>query len=123
MANFQAVGEQFVNFYYTSFDTNRETLRGLYVQESMLTFEGEQFRGVDTIMNKLLSLSFQTVKHQLSTLDCQPSSTPNGILVFVSGFLQMDQDAPFKFSQVFHLNQLPNGQYCVFNDLFRLALG
>ena len=117
------IGEQFVNFYYSSFDTSRESLRGLYIQDSMLTFEGEQFRGVDSIMGKLNSLAFQSVKHQLSTLDCQPSSTPNGILVFVSGFLQMDQDNPFKFSQVFHLNMLPSGQYCIFNDLFRLALG
>lgn len=123
MANFQVVGEQFVTFYYSSFDSNRDSLRSLYNELSMLTFEGEQYRGVDSIMGKLKSLSFQTVRHQISTMDCQPSSTPNGILVFVSGFLQMDQDSPLKFSQVFHLNPQASGSYVVFNDMFRLALG
>jgi len=123
MANFQAVGEQFVTFYYSSFDTNRDSLRALYNEFSMLTFEGEQHRGVDGIMTKIKSMSFQTIKHQITTMDCQPSSTANGILVFVSGFMQMDQDNPFKFSQVFHLNQQADGHYFVFNDMFRLALG
>mmetsp|Transcript_5856 Transcript_5856/g.10426 ORF Transcript_5856/g.10426 Transcript_5856/m.10426 type:complete len:90 (-) Transcript_5856:38-307(-) len=89
----------------------------------MLTFEGEQYRGAESIVKKIVELQCTTVSHQILTIDAQPSSTPQGILVFVSGLLQMDQDAPFKFSQVFHLNLAASGQYYVFNDLFRLNLG
>lgn len=123
MADFNSIAQQFVQFYYTTFDTNRAGLFPLYNTESMLTFEGEQFRGAEFIVKKLLELSCTTVSHQILTIDAQPSSTPSGIIVFVSGLLQMDQDSPLKFSQVFHLNQAATGQYFVYNDLFRLNFG
>lgn len=106
-----------------TFDTNREGLAVLYTPQSMLTFEGEQFMGAESILAKLGTLTFSVIRHTITTLDCQPSSVPGGIVVFVCGTLQMDQDAPFKFSQVFHLNQAAGGQYFCHNDLFRLNIG
>mmetsp|Transcript_16287 Transcript_16287/g.23576 ORF Transcript_16287/g.23576 Transcript_16287/m.23576 type:complete len:124 (-) Transcript_16287:13-384(-) len=117
-----AVAQQFVQYYYGLFQTNREGLRSLFTADSMLTFESEQFKGVDAIMEKFNSLTAGTIVHQVHTLDAQPSSTPGAILVLVSGTLQLDQDAPLKFSQVFHLN--PSGaSYFCYNVLFRLNLG
>ena len=59
---------------------------GLYNEESMLSFEGEQFKGIAAIGQKLSEgLSFQNIQHRVETCDCQPSNFPNGILVFVSG--------------------------------------
>jgi len=123
MSSFEEVGKAFVGHYYTQFDANkRAELGNLYQNDSMLTFENDKFQGRDNILTKLTSLAFQTVKHQISTLDCQP--TPgNGILVFVSGNLAVDGnlETPIKFSQVFHLYPIPNsGGYYVLNDLFRL---
>lgn len=56
MSDFQSVGQQFVTHYYTTIDTNRAGLSGLYSGESMLSFEGEQFLGVESIMGKLQGL-------------------------------------------------------------------
>lgn len=68
-------------------------------------------------------LSFEKVEHVITTCDCQPvpAYQPNGILVFVSGTLRMDQNNPMTFSQCFHL--MPDGaSFWVLNDMFRLNL-
>ena len=108
------IGKAFVTHYYQAFDASieqRATLQGLYQNESMLTFENEQFMGMQAIMTKLTvrrrrpssarpsattelrrarsarqTLQFQTVQHQPTTTDCQPTRD-NGIVVFVTGKL------------------------------------
>jgi len=122
--NFEEIGKKFVEHYYTLFDSNkRADLGGLYQNESMLTFEGEKFQGRDNVVKKLTSLTFQTVKHAITTIDCQP--TPNsGVVVFVCGNLAVDgnTETPLKFAQTFQLFPVPNqpGAFFVFNDMFRL---
>jgi hypothetical protein len=69
--DFQALGTQFVQFYYTTFDTNRQGLMSLYTDDSMLTFEGEQIKGMQNIFTKLSEgLSFQTIEHRVEVMDC-----------------------------------------------------
>lgn len=51
--NFQDVANQFVPFYYTTFDTNREGLAQLYRDSSMLTYESTSVIGVAAIVDKL----------------------------------------------------------------------
>eukprot|EP00967_Tisochrysis_lutea_P092958 scaffold134217_cov39-Tisochrysis_lutea.AAC.1 len=70
------------------FDTNRQALQGLYQDGSMLSFESEQFMGIQAIMTKLTTLKFNTV----STLDSQPTPS-GGIICFVTGKLIVDGDA------------------------------
>lgn len=112
------IGKAFVTHYYQAFDASieqRATLQGLYQNESMLTFENEQFMGMQAIMTKLTvrrrgpssarpsattelrrarsarqTLQFQTVQHQPTTTDCQPTRD-NGIVVFVTGKLAVRQ--------------------------------
>ncbi|CAG8759342.1 29164_t:CDS:2, partial [Gigaspora margarita] len=80
--------------------------------QSMLTFEGQQFQGANKIIEKLAK-----VQHQISTIDAQPNF--NGIFVCVTGALQVDEDAPQRFAQAFQL--IPEGtSYYVLNDIFRL---
>ncbi|CAN7077723.1 unnamed protein product [Brassica oleracea var. botrytis] len=136
-----AVAKAFVEHYYTTFDSNRAGLVSLYQEGSMLTFEGQKIQGSQNIVAKLTSLPFQQCKHNITTVDCQPSGPANGMLVFVSGNLQLaGEQHALKFSQIstarcldfdcfiivlssvpqmFHLvsNQ---GNYYVFNDIFRL---
>lgn len=50
----------------------------------MLSFEGEKIQGAQNISNKLSSLPFQQCKHDISTVDCQPSGPAGGMMVFVS---------------------------------------
>ncbi|EFJ20863.1 hypothetical protein SELMODRAFT_230884 [Selaginella moellendorffii] len=115
------VSRAFVDHYYNTFDANRAGLVSLYQDASMLTFEGQQFQGAPNIANKLNSLPFQQCKHNISTVDCQPSGAHGGMLVFVSGILQLPgEEHPLKFSQMFHLVPTAEGSLFVLNDIFRL---
>ncbi|CDK26460.1 unnamed protein product [Kuraishia capsulata CBS 1993] len=86
----------------------------------MLTFESSQTQGAKAIVEKLVSLGFQKVKHRISTLDAQPASEAGDVLVMVTGELLIDDEQNAqRYSQVFHL--IPDGSsYYVFNDIFRL---
>ncbi|KAF5324542.1 hypothetical protein D9611_004249 [Ephemerocybe angulata] len=120
-ADLTAVGKQFADFYYQTFDGNRANLGPLYRDFSMLTFEGSPIQGTTNILEKLTSLPFQTVKHIVTTMDVQPT-TDGKILVLVTGMLQVDDSPnPLAYNQVFHL--VPEGTtYFVLNDIFRLNL-
>lgn len=96
-----AVAKAFVEHYYSTFDANRAGLANLYQDGSMLTFEGQKIQGSQNIVAKLTSLPFQQCKHQITTVDCQPSGPAGGMLVFVSGNLQLaGEQHALKFSQV-----------------------
>jgi len=118
---FDSIGRQFIQHYYNTFDANRSTLGPLYAEQSLLTFEGEQFQGSQSIVNKLVSLPFQKIKHELVRADCQPNPQNNGVIVFVVGKLFVDDSqAPLMFAQVFHLAPNPSGGFFCLNDMFRL---
>ncbi|KAK9452485.1 hypothetical protein V1511DRAFT_507676 [Dipodascopsis uninucleata] len=119
--NFQTLAEEFTNFYYKQFDSDRSQLGNLYREHSMLTFENSQMQGAKNIIEKLVSLPFQKVSHRISTLDAQPSSPDMGsVIVMVTGELLVDEEQNTqRYSQVFHL--IPDsGSYYVLNDIFRL---
>ncbi|KEZ38828.1 hypothetical protein SAPIO_CDS10871 [Scedosporium apiospermum] len=122
-ANFEEVAKQFIEFYYNTFDADRKGLSALYREQSMLTFESASVLGVNGIVEKLSGLPFQQVKHQVSTLDAQP--TPNGIFILVTGQLLVDEEQrPMNYCQAFQLVQdTATGQYFVYNDVFKLVYG
>jgi hypothetical protein len=122
MASFEEVGKQFVMHYYNVFDTQRDQLATLYTEQSMLSYEGEQFLGTQGIMGKLGGMP--SIQHKLVTFDAQPTFN-NGILAFVSGDLIIDGNVeqPMKFAQTFHLCQGGTAGYYCHNDLFRLNYG
>merc|ERR1719362_1351003 len=116
-AGFQQIGEQFVQHYYQTFDSNRSQLGALYS-------EGEQIQGAANIVQKLAGLPFQKVAHQIVKCDCQPNPVNNGVVIFVTGNLLVDDNtSPLKFAQVFQLVQGPGGNYICQNDMFRLNIG
>ncbi|KAJ5861586.1 Nuclear transport factor NTF-2 [Penicillium soppii] len=120
MADFNSIAEQFVQFYYQTFDANRQGLGGLYRDHSMLTFETSSVLGTQAIVEKLASLPFEKVVHQIATFDAQPSSE-NGIIVLVTGALLVDEEQkPMNYSQCFKLQPDGAGSYFVLNDVFRL---
>ncbi|KAL8846680.1 MAG: hypothetical protein Q9221_008239 [Calogaya cf. arnoldii] len=122
--DFQGIAQQFTEFYYDTFDRDRSELAPLYRDQSMLTFESAAVQGTEGIVQKLRDLPFQKVKHQVNTLDAQPSSPEGGIIVMVTGALMVDdEERPMNYTQVFQL--LPNGagSYFVFNDMFKLIYG
>ncbi|XP_035542445.1 nuclear transport factor 2A isoform X3 [Juglans regia] len=94
------LAKAFVEHYYSTFDANRAGLVSLYQDESMLTFEGQKTQGSQNIVAKLTSLPFQQCQHGITTVDCQPSGPAGGMLVFVSGNLQLaGEQHALKFSQ------------------------
>ncbi|KAK3203423.1 hypothetical protein GRF29_112g1224675, partial [Pseudopithomyces chartarum] len=118
--DFQSIANQFVDFYYKTFDENRPALKALYRPHSMLTFEESPVQGADGIVEKLVNLPFQQVIHQVATKDAQPSAE-DGIMVMVTGALQVDgQDKPMSYTQTFQLKS-DNGNWFVLNDIFRLV--
>ena len=85
---FMQMGKSFVGFYYPTFANNRAELCNDYTDQvfyvffyqfstsvnfqSCMTFEGAQFQGRQPIMEKLQSLPFKSVAHQVTTIDAQP---------------------------------------------------
>ncbi|KAI4109388.1 MAG: hypothetical protein L6R37_000545 [Teloschistes peruensis] len=124
MSGFQEIAQQFTEYYYTTFDNNRSNLAALYRDQSMLTFESNAVQGTSGIVEKLVGLPFQKIKHQVATLDAQPSSEQGGILVMVTGALLVDEEErPMNYTQVFQLQPDGHGSYFVFNDMFKLIYG
>lgn len=124
MASIEQVANEFVAYYYTTFDTNREELLALYQEDSMLTFEGDQIQGGRAIVKKLCELRLGQIQHEKNSLDVQPCPG-GGALVFVNGrLLTENQEHPLTFSQVFTLMPIEGqpGRFFVLNDIFRLCL-
>ena len=69
--------------------------------ESMLTFEGEQFKGSQAIVEKLTKVG--RVQHDVKSMDVQPSQNPSAIIIFVTGTLRIDGGNPLHFCEVFQL--------------------
>lgn len=97
----EMVGRAFVDHYYNLFDNDRSSISTLYQPSSMLSFEGQKLQGSEDISAKLNALPFGQCRHAISTIDSQPSSFSGGIIVFVSGSIQLlGEDYPLRFSQV-----------------------
>ncbi|CAG8589115.1 9645_t:CDS:2 [Ambispora gerdemannii] len=120
--DYNSIASEFIKYYYSVFEQDRSGLATLYRDQSMLTFEGNQFQGATPIVQKLTSLPFQKVLHKVSTLDAQPGPA-NALLVVVTGELLIDQETnATRFTQVFQLIS-EGATYWVLNDVFRLNYG
>lgn len=103
----ELVGKTFVGHYYHLFDNDRASLSSLYQPTSMLTFEGQKIFGVDDISAKFNQLPFDQCRHMISTIDSQPCPSTGGLLIFVSGSLQLaGEDHHLRFSQVMNFTSL-----------------
>ncbi|USP74023.1 hypothetical protein yc1106_01297 [Curvularia clavata] len=127
MSDFNAIAQQFVQFYYETFDKNRAGLASLYKESSMLTFEQQPTQGSAAIVEKLQhdanvckNLPFQEIQHRTDTVDAQPSAD-DGIMVLVTGALMIaGESKPMSFTQAFQLKNA-EGSWFVLNDVFRLV--
>ena len=114
------VGQTFVKFFYETFDSNRANLSPLYTNESTLTFEGQQFKGNEEVMKKIVNLPIKVVQHVITTCDCQPLA--NAIVIHVLGQQKSDDDMPLPFSETFVLAPTPEGSFFVMNEIYRLGV-
>uniref|UniRef100_A0A671UVJ6 Nuclear transport factor 2 n=1 Tax=Sparus aurata TaxID=8175 RepID=A0A671UVJ6_SPAAU len=92
----------------------------LMIDSSCLTWEGQQYQGKTAIVDKLKSLPFSKIAHNITAQDHQP--TPDCcILSMVVGQLRADDDPIMGFHQSFLLKNINDAWVCT-NDMFRLAI-
>ncbi|KAJ8281148.1 hypothetical protein GJAV_G00064100 [Gymnothorax javanicus] len=84
---------------------NVSQLGTLYIENSCLTWEGQQFHGKTAILAKLSGLPFTKITHILTAQDHQPT-IDSCILSMVVGQLKADDDAVIGFHQVFLLKNI-----------------
>uniref|UniRef100_A0A8C9GHK2 NTF2 domain-containing protein n=1 Tax=Piliocolobus tephrosceles TaxID=591936 RepID=A0A8C9GHK2_9PRIM len=106
---FEMIGKQFVNHYFQLFNTGRNELASLYKDVSMMSFENDQCKGTNQILERLNKLP-QTVIHKCLSLDIQPTHN-NGILILVCGDIVIEENKPLKFVRTFHLLPSMTGEY------------
>jgi Nuclear transport factor 2 (NTF2) domain len=87
----------------------------------MMTFEGQQFQGPQSIVEKLVSVG--AVKHTVKSRDIQPTFNENVLVIFVTGTVQIAGDNPIHYSELFILVSTAPQQYYVHNCIFRLNYG
>lgn len=121
LPNWQQIGPQFVEYYYNTFDTNREGVVALYHPTALLTFEETQAQGHEQIREALTKkVTFGNIQHAITKVDCQP--TPDrGIIILVTGRLKTDEDHPHGFSQTFYVKAEAQS-FFIIHDIFRLSL-
>ena len=72
-------------------------------------------------MGKLRSVG--QVKHDIKTMDVQPTHAQNAIAIFVTGAIAIGGGNPLHFCEYFQLVSTGPGAYYVHNDIFRLNYG
>ncbi|KAH8286849.1 hypothetical protein KR018_002024 [Drosophila ironensis] len=120
-ANFESIGNSFVQEFYAVFDDpeKRTNIVNFYNPNgALMTFEGQQIEGADKILEKFKSLCFQKITRLINAVDSQPTFD-GGVLITVIGRLKCDEEMPRSYSQVFYLQ--PNaGTFYLAHDIFRL---
>jgi len=116
------LAQQFVETYYTTFQKNKNDLLQFYTEDSIMSFEGNHNKGIKEISDRIEQLSFESIKHEIISLDAHPSVIQGAILITVTGNMQTDNDPALKFVQVFHLVPNGSGGYFCANDIFRLIM-
>uniref|UniRef100_A0AAQ4R8Z6 Nuclear transport factor 2 n=1 Tax=Gasterosteus aculeatus aculeatus TaxID=481459 RepID=A0AAQ4R8Z6_GASAC len=109
----EQIGSSFVQHYYQLFDSDRSQLGTIYIDESCLPWEGQQFQGKK-------GNRWETHLHSITVQDHQPTPDCN-ILSMVVGQLKVDDDPVMGFHQSFLLKNINSAWVCT-NDMFRLAI-
>jgi len=121
--DYKAVGEQFVQQYYTLFPdaAQRHQLVNFYhPNESFMTFEGDERQGAPSIGEKISSLPFSKAAVSITKNDYQPMFD-GGVLIYVLGQIKTDDDPTKPFVQTFVLKP-EEDSFFIQHDIFRLVL-
>jgi hypothetical protein len=87
----------------------------------MMSFEGQQQQGPENIIAKFKSVG--QVHHSVKSMDVQPSTGSNALVIFVTGSIKIGGDNPLHFCEFFQLVSTGANQYYIHNDIFRLNYG
>ena len=121
--SFDETGRGFAEQWRACFAGERGHLAGVYGPTSLLTWNGTQLQGVDSIMNHLLNLNTGAVIYGTVDIDCHPLQN-NGVMIVSNGELKMnEEDHSLSFNDVIVLAVSDAGQYYVANQIFRILGG
>ncbi|CEL52095.1 Nuclear transport factor 2 OS=Schizosaccharomyces pombe (strain 972 / ATCC 24843) GN=ntf2 PE=3 SV=2 [Rhizoctonia solani AG-1 IB] len=121
LTEMEDITNQFTSFYYPTLSGDRNQLVNIYKADSILSWEGNQYQGVESILEKLKAFP-DGVQFKLVTKDFQMCG--DKMIVLVTGQLITEPGAnPVHFSQAFTLAGNGAGGFYVANDLFRLNYG
>merc|ERR1711957_182618 len=118
--NYKMIGEQTVQQFYQLYDA-RQNMQQMYETQSLFTFEGQDVQGAMQIVQKLMSLGFQQVQHQVQKVNCQPvPGSPDKVMVNVVGNMLVNGSQNVKFAENFLLMKRPTGQWFILNNTFNV---
>jgi hypothetical protein len=100
----------------------RHNLINFYQPVSQMTYTGSTFTGLKDIAEKIESFGFEQIKYANMTSDVQDAPVPGSIIVFVSGYLCMDESEQFRFAQVFNICPNGTGGFYIHNDIFSVII-
>ena len=106
------IGLQFLQAFFSQ----NADISNFYGNDSILTFEAENFIGKDEIVGKLKNLQVNTIPKNYSV---QPSV--NGILIYFAGMFQIaGEQNQMPFTRVIFLAN-SNGSYYIKNDIYKVT--
>ncbi|KAJ6083312.1 hypothetical protein N7467_007447 [Penicillium canescens] len=112
------IAQEFLKFYYETFEGDRQNLAPLYRPESKLTLEGAPVKASE-IMERIASMP--AVKREIVTFTSQESANRTGVLITVHGHLLADDNARMNFIHVFNLLRDAGGSFFVSNEMYQLV--
>jgi hypothetical protein len=124
--NVDVLAQQFIQTYYEWFNprsvdepSDREQCGNLYIDESILTMQDQQFIGREQIMERLLDSRLSQVQKAPQVITAQPS-IHGLILVAVQGAIMMsfEEENSLPFIEIFLLvPDLESGAYFILNQI------
>lgn len=69
--NLKDISTQFLTQYYTTLMQNRNNLINFYNNNSIMTYGGDTFRGLNAISEKIESFGFQKIVFNIDNQDVQ----------------------------------------------------
>ena len=106
------IGLQFLQAFFSQ----NADISNFYGNDSILTFETDNFIGKDEIVGKLKNLQVNTIPKNYSV---QPSV--NGILIYFAGMFQIaGEQNQMPFTRVIFLAN-NNGSYYIKNDIYKVT--
>jgi len=122
MPPFEQCGRGFINQYYNVLAGDRNQLAGVYRNNTLVTWCGGQYMGLDNIMPKMLSLGFNRSQWKQDEVDCQPMQN-NGILIVIQGQVRIEgEEHPLRFNDVQILQQDQQGWH-IQHQVFKILGG
>ena len=115
VSNYKEIASQFCKYYYGKLDLSLPDIKPLYKDGALITFNGDEFLGVENYFNRLKA-SFNSIsaKHIPLIINSQPVGANNILIsVYVERFCNFTKTC---FYETFLLEAM-NGTFYIINNI------